>query len=63
MSINEDVIRFMTVRVEQHEEGPSAMMQGAAAGATTAASGGAASAARGGRGFDDLDFVGWRQGG
>ena len=27
MRINEDVIRFMTVRVEQAEEGPSAMMQ------------------------------------
>jgi small subunit ribosomal protein S6 len=27
MSINEDVIRFMTVRVEEFEEGPSAMMR------------------------------------
>lgn len=27
MRINEDVIRYMTVRVEQPEEGPSAMMQ------------------------------------
>jgi len=27
MSINEDVIRFMTIRVEQLEEGPSAMMR------------------------------------
>jgi small subunit ribosomal protein S6 len=27
MSINEDVIRFMTIRVEALEEGPSAMMQ------------------------------------
>jgi small subunit ribosomal protein S6 len=27
MSINEDVIRFMTVRVEALEEGPSAMMR------------------------------------
>jgi small subunit ribosomal protein S6 len=25
--INEDVLRFMTIRVEEHEEGPSAMMQ------------------------------------
>lgn len=25
--INEDVLRFMTVRVEQHEEGPSIMLQ------------------------------------
>ncbi len=25
--INEDVIRYMTVRVEEHEEGPSAMMR------------------------------------
>jgi len=27
MRINEDVLRYMTVRVEEHEEGPSAMMQ------------------------------------
>ena len=27
MAINEDVIRFMTVRVEELEEGPSAMLQ------------------------------------
>lgn len=27
MSINEDVIRFMTVRVDELEEGPSAMLQ------------------------------------
>jgi small subunit ribosomal protein S6 len=26
-SINEDVIRFMTVRVDAHEEGPSVMMR------------------------------------
>jgi small subunit ribosomal protein S6 len=25
--INEDVIRYLTVRVEEHEEGPSAMMR------------------------------------
>ena len=25
--INEDVIRFMTIRVEDHEKGPSAMMR------------------------------------
>jgi len=30
MSINEDVIRFMTVRVEEHEEGPSAVLRAAA---------------------------------
>jgi small subunit ribosomal protein S6 len=24
---NEDILRFMTVKVEAHEEGPSAMMQ------------------------------------
>jgi small subunit ribosomal protein S6 len=28
MRINEDVIRYLTVKVEQLEEGPSAMMQG-----------------------------------
>jgi len=27
MRINEDVIRFMTVRVEEHEAGPSAMLR------------------------------------
>ena len=27
MRISEDVLRFMTVRVDEHEEGPSAMMQ------------------------------------
>lgn len=27
MGINEDVIRFMTIRVETHEAGPSAMMR------------------------------------
>ena len=27
MSINEDVIRYLTVRVDDHEEGPSAMMR------------------------------------
>jgi small subunit ribosomal protein S6 len=27
MGINEDVLRFMTIRVEAHEEGPSAMMR------------------------------------
>ena len=28
MRINEDVIRYLTIKVEQLEEGPSAMMQG-----------------------------------
>ena len=27
MRINEDVLRYMSIRVEAHEEGPSAMMQ------------------------------------
>jgi small subunit ribosomal protein S6 len=27
MRINEDVLRYMTIRVDEHEEGPSAMMQ------------------------------------
>lgn len=27
MRFNEDILRFMTVKVEQHEEGPSAMLQ------------------------------------
>lgn len=27
MGINEDILRFMTIRVDEHEEGPSVMMQ------------------------------------
>ncbi|MFK8033226.1 MAG: 30S ribosomal protein S6 [Hyphomicrobiales bacterium] len=27
MRINEDVLRYMTIRVKEHEEGPTAMMQ------------------------------------
>ena len=27
MSLSEDVIRYMTIRVEEHEEGPSVMMR------------------------------------
>ncbi|MDY8110454.1 30S ribosomal protein S6 [Fulvimarina sp. 2208YS6-2-32] len=27
MRFNEDILRFMTIRVEEHEDGPSAMMQ------------------------------------
>ncbi|TPW32038.1 30S ribosomal protein S6 [Pararhizobium mangrovi] len=27
MRYNEDILRFMTIRVDEHEEGPSAMMQ------------------------------------
>ena len=27
MGLSEDVLRFLTVKVEAHEEGPSAMMQ------------------------------------
>ena len=27
MGLSEDVLRFMTIRVEKHEEGPSAMLQ------------------------------------
>lgn len=27
MRINEDILRFLTVRVEEHEEGPSVMLQ------------------------------------
>jgi small subunit ribosomal protein S6 len=27
MRINEDILRFMTIRVEEHEEGQSAMMK------------------------------------
>lgn len=27
MRINEDILRYMTIRVEEHEDGPSAMMK------------------------------------
>ncbi len=27
MGLSEDVLRFMTIKVDNHEEGPSAMMQ------------------------------------
>jgi small subunit ribosomal protein S6 len=36
--INEDVIRYMTIRVEEHEEGPSVMMRKSVARSSPAAS-------------------------
>ena len=27
MKLNEDVLRYMTIRVEEHEEGPSAVLR------------------------------------
>ena len=27
MGLNEDILRFITIRIEEHEEGPSAMMR------------------------------------
>jgi small subunit ribosomal protein S6 len=54
MSINEDVIRFITVRVQKHEDGPSAMMK--AGSRRDERGGGRGFGGRGGRGFDDLDF-------
>ena len=53
MLISEDVIRFMTVKVEKHEDGPSAMMK---AGKREERGGGRGFGGRGGRGFDDMDF-------
>ena len=53
-SINEDVIRFMTIRVDELEEGPSAMMKSSRRDDRGDRGG------RGfgrGRGFDDGDFV------
>ncbi len=47
MRINEDVLRYLTVRVEELEEGPSAMMQNRGA---TARSGDRATAAGAGLG-------------
>jgi small subunit ribosomal protein S6 len=52
-SINEDVIRFMTVRVEALEEGPSAMMK---SGRRDDRDRGGRGFGRG-RGFDDGDFA------
>ena len=52
MSINEDVVRFMTVRVDKHEDGPSAMMKAG----KRDERGGRGFGGRGGRGFDDMDF-------
>ena len=54
MSINEDVIRFITVRVQKHEDGPSAMMK--AGSRRDERGGGRGFGGRGGRGFDDMDF-------
>jgi small subunit ribosomal protein S6 len=48
MRINEDVIRYLTVRVEELEQGPSAMMQARSARDDRAG--------RGGRGRDDRGF-------
>jgi small subunit ribosomal protein S6 len=50
MRINEDVLRYLTVRVESHDPGPSAMLQ--ARNARDDRGGGG----RGGRGRDDRGF-------
>jgi small subunit ribosomal protein S6 len=52
-SINEDVIRFMTIRVDELEEGPSAMMK---TGRRDDRDRGGRGFGRG-RGFDDGEFV------
>lgn len=49
-NINEDVIRFMTIRVDEHEEGPSAMMK---RGDRDRGSRGGDRGDRGGRGRDE----------
>lgn len=46
MSLNEDVLRFLTIRVEEHEEGQSAMLQNR---------GGGREERGGGRGGDRFD--------
>ena len=53
-SINEDVIRFMTIRVDELEEGPSAFVK--AAGRRDDRDRGGRGFGRG-RGFDDGDFA------
>ncbi|MGE4253449.1 MAG: 30S ribosomal protein S6 [Parvibaculaceae bacterium] len=58
MSINEDVIRFMTVKVEALEEGPSAMMKSNSRRDERGDRGGRGFGGRGGRGFDDGFFGG-----
>src|ERR1700686_485397 len=59
--ISEDVIRYLTVRVEEHEEGPSAMMRKADRARDRDARGGGFRGARGG-GFrgGDRDGGGFR---
>ena len=57
MSINEDVIRFMTVKVEALEEGPSAMMKSSGRREERGDRGGRGFGGRG-RGFDDGFFGG-----
>ena len=46
--INEDIIRFMTIRVDAHETGPSAMMRRRTATASAAATVATVAAVRGG---------------
>jgi small subunit ribosomal protein S6 len=52
MSINEDIIRFITIRVEEHEEGQSAMMRASSRRDDRGPRGFGGR----GRGFDDGDF-------
>ena len=55
-SINEDVIRFMTIRVDVLEEGPSAMMRTSRRDDRDRGDRGGRGFGRG-RGFDDAEFV------
>ena len=52
-NINEDVIRFMTIRVDEHESGPSAMMRRERGGRGERGDRGDGRGDRGGRGRDE----------
>ena len=58
MSISEDIIRFMTVKVEAHEEGPSAMMRSRRDDRGDRGDRGGRGFGGRGRGFDDGFFGG-----
>ena len=64
MRINEDVLRYLTVAVEEHEEGPSAVLQnkgrpeGERSGGFGGGFGGGRGGGGGGRGRDDGDRFG-----
>ena len=55
MGLSEDVLRFLTIKVDKHEEGPSAMMQKREARRIVAIAASAIVTAATGRSFGDRD--------